>query len=499
MRLQRHHPTHSPTHKPKQHQDELFHERQTRAYCQGRFEEWDPKITTPPGLYVVGAAVLRAVDVVRRLVWGAGTPSVCVGTSPVLVYLRPVSALFNLGSFALLHAIFQHVQLLSNGEALAQALCLGLYPVVFFFGFLYYTDAASLCCVLGMYYLARRERHVGAAAVGVVSLLFRQTNVAWVAFVLGTSIVADLQRALTKKDYYYQSQGSQNAKDPHPSTPINKKQQLPDPSETLSASLLVRFVHYLVQNAPTLLRRFWPYVFPLLGFGSFLAWNGGRVVLGDVGHHTPTLHMAQLAYYLLLTALVHRPLLLLPGYREPTEGDKESALAGFWRWLKAGAGTGLGLLPGVFLLTLLGLVLHRFTLSHPFLLADNRHYTFYVWQRVFQRYPFVNLFLMPVYALAGWWLATRVYQGSGGSTRSNSLTVLVLGVAVALVLLPAHLLEPRYFTLPLLMTLLEMPPRSHTALLLTGLLFVGVNAATLFVFLYRPFVWGDGSVARFMW
>jgi alpha-1,2-glucosyltransferase len=153
----------------------------------------------------------------------------------------------------------------------------------------------------------------------------------------------------------------------------------------------------------------------------------------------------------------------------------------------------------MFILALAGLVLHRFTLSHPFLLADNRHYVFYLWRRVFQRYPFANLFLTPLYALAGWWLTTRVYQGSGASRRSSSLTVLVVGVAVALVLVPAHLLEPRYFTLPLVMTLLEAPPRSHTSLLLSTVLFVFIDALTVYVFLYRPFLWGDGSVARFMW
>ena len=436
--------------------------------------------------------------------------------------------MFNLGSFALLHAIFHRVQRLSNGEALAQALSLILYPVVFFFGFLYYTDAASLCCVLGMYYLARREKHVSAAVVGGVSLLFRQTNVAWVCFVLGTSIVGDLQQAFLKKDYYYQSTPlAVNGANGHPTAgsagatctastaaytyntgtgtgsqflaPSSNKKQLPDPSEPLSLSLLLRFAFYLLKSLPATLRRFWPYLLPLLSFAGFLAWNGGRVVLGDVGHHTPTLHVAQFAYFLLLTALLHRPLLLLPGYSEPAEGDKSSALQGFRRWLKQGAGTGGGLLPGLFVLTLAGLVLHRFTLSHPFLLSDNRHYTFYVWQRVFGRYQFVNLLLTPVYALGGWWLATRVYQGSGASSRSSSLTVLVLGMAVALVLLPAHLLEPRYFTLPVVMTLLEAPPRSHMSLCLTGVGFVCVNLVTLYVFLCRPFTWSDGSVARFMW
>jgi hypothetical protein len=33
-------------------QDEVFHVRQAQIYCCGNFRTWDPKITTPPGLYV---------------------------------------------------------------------------------------------------------------------------------------------------------------------------------------------------------------------------------------------------------------------------------------------------------------------------------------------------------------------------------------------------------------------------------------------------------------
>ena len=29
--------------------------------------------------------------------------------------------------------------------------------------------------------------------------------------------------------------------------------------------------------------------------------------------------------------------------------------------------------------------------------------------------------------------------------------------------------------------------------------YLAVNLATLYVFLYRPFAWADGSTARFMW
>ena len=41
--------------------DEIFHVRQTQRYCAGELRSWDPKITTPPGLYLLGAPWALAV------------------------------------------------------------------------------------------------------------------------------------------------------------------------------------------------------------------------------------------------------------------------------------------------------------------------------------------------------------------------------------------------------------------------------------------------------
>ena len=47
-------PQHSPLCSPLQ--DEPFHVPQTQRWCAGRWREWDPKITTFPGLYFFGVA-----------------------------------------------------------------------------------------------------------------------------------------------------------------------------------------------------------------------------------------------------------------------------------------------------------------------------------------------------------------------------------------------------------------------------------------------------------
>jgi hypothetical protein len=43
-------------------QDEPFHVKQTRQYCAGNWADWDPKITTFPGLYVVAVAYARLLQ-----------------------------------------------------------------------------------------------------------------------------------------------------------------------------------------------------------------------------------------------------------------------------------------------------------------------------------------------------------------------------------------------------------------------------------------------------
>ena len=48
-------------------QDEIFHVPQTQRYCAGNWAEWDQKITTFPGLYLLGVVFGRAAGALARL------------------------------------------------------------------------------------------------------------------------------------------------------------------------------------------------------------------------------------------------------------------------------------------------------------------------------------------------------------------------------------------------------------------------------------------------
>ena len=63
-----------------------------------------------------------------------------------------------------------------------------------------------------------------------------------------------------------------------------------------------------------------------------------------------------------------------------------------------------------------------FSIHHPFLLADNRHYTFYVWRRVFMLHPIVPYLLIPGYIACTWAWYIRIGKNP---VRSVVLSLIV--------------------------------------------------------------------------
>ena len=141
------------------------------------------------------------------------------------------------------------------------------------------------------------------------------------------------------------------------------------------------------------------------------------------------------------------------------------------------------------------------TLIHPFTLADNRHYMFYVFRYSILRAWWVRYALVPIYVLCGWlcWAALRGNRAPSPQDRapewirspfitlkeaqgkSNprapapsipdwqlapsqprmdpppTSTALILLLATALSLMTAPLVEPRYFILPWMFWRLHVP------------------------------------------
>ncbi|KAJ2821831.1 glucosyltransferase, partial [Coemansia erecta] len=241
--------------------DEIFHVPQAQRYCKGAFGEWDPKLTTPPGLYVA-SLVLRA--------WGACT----------LQRLRLVNWALGLGLFWTIFGLIRRLHSARPAHAAACALTFSLLPTAFFFNHLYYTDTASLLCVLLAYLLSVRAQHAAASMVGFASLWMRQTNVVWVALIGATAVERWLRaRGIVQAD---------------------------------SVSQLVVQLCRWAQNPRgwrECTRMLAPYALVVLVFVAFVVANGG-IVLGDKAHHQAGIHVPQMLYFYAFMCAMAAPTVL---------------------------------------------------------------------------------------------------------------------------------------------------------------------------------------------
>ncbi|KAL2355559.1 alpha-1,2 glucosyltransferase-like protein alg10 [Cryomyces antarcticus] len=567
---------------PDPYLDEVFHIRQAQTYCAGDFARWDPKITTPPGLYILSYAVfkvtgrcstfdLRALNLFLMLGVYLVTLLISTGQSSSMQQQVESRAISRIKRD---HRPSQHSRLQATLYQGHTALNVALFPPLFFFSALYYTDVASTLLVLLSYYHFIKSYHDGGPGLvsnvltvlyGTTSLLFRQTNIFWVAlFPAGLAVIGALkdmtmkQRELGGVKSNALSEVLRTSWEDSVVYDIPVRNAYVEDYMKVALSLAVT----TVRNVQTVFRVLVPYLTILGIFGAFVLWNGG-VVLGDKSNHIATLHLPQMLYLWPYVTFFSFPLIypyFLQGFialiaGTPTARSLEFLLV-FSRnrvlpRFHVAAGFFLAALP----------VIRFNTIVHPFTLADNRHYMFYVF-RLLNRYPVTKYLAAPVYFVCGW----AIVQSLGGPLRqmfsAENLTsassqfkanrgermlsrpsegesckvsfVVVWLATTALTLVTAPLVEPRYFILPWLMWRLNVPSPASSSLpenngesgasasqtskgwadiksvlwskhdhrlWLETAWFLIVNAVTGHVFLYRTFEWPQepGRVQRFMW
>ncbi|XP_078678055.1 dol-P-Glc:Glc(2)Man(9)GlcNAc(2)-PP-Dol alpha-1,2-glucosyltransferase-like [Branchiostoma floridae x Branchiostoma belcheri] len=431
--------------RPTPYMDEIFHIPQAQKYCQGKFTEWDPMITTLPGLY------LASVGLLKPAVLLAG---VKVGVACSTLLLRATNVLFAVGNVYLLWAILRKIHGQTTDPLLQclNAVTLASLPVLYFFTFLYYTDPGSTFFTLFMYLLCCHGNHVLAAMMGFMAVMFRQTNIVWIVFCAGVTAVNLVER---------------------------KHQPKQDPNVLVTLYNSIRTVlQYLatVSHFAKVTLALLPYAMQVVVFGVFVYANEG-IVVGDRTSHEACLHFPQLFYFFSFSFVFSFPhVLSLSQVSQFLKYDKKK----------------MALL--LFLLVLSYVLVDRFTYVHPYLLADNRHYTFYVWQRVFQRHPLAKYVVLPGYVYCGWSMFHQL-----GKTRSP-LWQLVFFVCVLVATVPQKLLEFRYFIVPYLLYRVHVQVTCYYRLLAELLLYTTINAVTIYLFVEKPFLWPDSSEHQhFMW
>ncbi|KAF7694058.1 dol-P-Glc:Glc(2)Man(9)GlcNAc(2)-PP-Dol alpha-1,2-glucosyltransferase [Silurus meridionalis] len=437
--------------------DEIFHVPQAQKYCEGKFTEWDPMITTLPGLY------LLTVGVIKPVVWLMGLTGTAVCSTAML---RFINVLFNCGNLYVLYLLICKIhpkdKSRATGRRVLSALALSSFPVLYFFTFLYYTDAGSTFFTLFAYLMCLYRCHKAAALLGICAILFRQTNIIWVAFCAGTVVAQKLDEAWRVEQ--------------------SKKRDEKSTSQiSLQFSSVIRLVHFLLRyltspiNIKNIILATWPYGVVALGFVAFVVLNDG-IVVGDRTSHKACLNFPQLFYFFSFTLIFSLPISLC--YHR---------LIRFLQTLRRH--------PFLFLLiTALSLLLvWKFTFVHQYLLADNRHFPFYVWKRIVQKHELVRFLLIPAYLFAAWNFMDTL--------NSKSLFwIVAFCMCLVAATVPQKLLEFRYFILPYLLYRVHVPLSSLPRLMLEFALYSTVNAATIYIFIQKTFQWPDSpAVQRFMW
>lgn len=442
--------------------DEVFHIPQARNYCEGNLLQWDPKITTLPGLYVVSVTYLKVVG------WIIGLELCNVRG------LRVFNVFLCLANFIVIYRLQRQISTLGRWcdgrkcladeckwRDLATALNMSLFPILYYFSFFYYTEQLSVLTVLLTYSLSLSQLSKESAIMGVISILVRQTNVIWIGFILLIKLFSLLQRDMVavgkyvnvlKDEEFFQMVAALTY---HPLYSWWKRRQ---DFNTLLYSYIIKMRHYLAVCVVFLL---------------FVLINGG-IVVGDKSAHVPVPHLSQILYFILFTSAFCLPYFII-------------LASSFMTWLRQ------HYITAVVFVVMSAIVVHYYTFVHPYLLADNRHYVFYIWKLLYERNPMIKYFLIPVYLYGGYCLTYFL------DTHSFAYKLSYL-ICIFLLLVPQKLLEFRYFILPFLIFRLNVYPKYRWQLWLEFFMYAIINLSTFHLFMTREIYWDDiTEVQRLMW
>lgn len=423
---------------PHHYVDEKFHIPQTIKFCEGKFNEWDPKITTLPGLYLFSWLVLSPLK------W-------CTTFNLRLVNLSLTFLNFYI-TYKLIKELQKHRRRRNRPEYIPfdylTAYNITLFPPLFFWFFLYYTDIFSMTMVLLMLLFYAKQRNFLAAIFGASAILIRQTNVVWVGLIAMESGLNTIEKTL--KDI--------NSTDSWNLFPyIRKFFRILRSQAKLGIGNLIKFLFNFF--LPIL-----PYSVVILAFLIFVYRNEG-IVVGDKTAHTPVVHLTQVLYCVVFISGFAWPY-VVPHLKE------------FGNFVKS------NLLLTTFFFGSIVAIIHYNTLVHPYLIADNRHFTFYLWKNIINRNTYSKYLLAPIYLFG-------IYAFLKCIKNLRLLSKLIYIICICTVLIPQLLLEPRYFIVPYILfrlTQVEPQPWQLAAETITTNV---INVLQFFIFYHKAFYWED--------
>lgn len=434
--------------------------------------QWNPKITTPPGLYLTTLGFLKPFS--ELYAFGEeDAAKICP-----MYMLRFINVLFAAANCYIMYLIicgnsYANVSSsngnnssnghLSNGSKssapqvmltsetrvnrLMSSLQLATFPPLFFFSFFYYTDPGSLFFVLIMYYYHMSRHEWLASLFGLISLLYRQTNIIWCLFLASYTSLKIIQKY---SDKIFVAKKKSN-----------------------------RIKSFVTIVAPQIVITCAGYLLLGLMFSIFLIINRG-IVLGDRKSHEAVFHGTQVLYFLFFSFWFGFPWIM--------------TAANFKRFLSYASSNKMKMIS---LASLMSVIISKTSHVHQYLISDNRHYTFYVWRRVLNRNSAMPYLLIPMYIYTGFTMISLI------SKQRDIIWKMLFVSSIFLNLIPQKLLEFRYFLTPFIIWRLNINSTNSTHRQLLAEFFMNtiINGVTLYIFLYKTFKWKHDmtDVQRFMW
>lgn len=340
--------------------------------------------------------------------------------------------------------------------------------MLYFFNFLYYTDAGSTFFVLFMYLLHLHDNKFLASIVGLIAVMFRQTNIIWTVFVAGLTARKKLIDWIKLEDSnQYQRRSKEDLQNNDDNVAISKIFKIVINSLRKDMKIFYLIIDILIAS--------FFYIITILIFLGFVYINEG-IVVGDRSHHTACLNFPQIFYFISFTCVFAFPYIITP-----------SRIMSFIKslishYIKA------------FVIVLISLLLiHYFTYVHVYTLSDNRHFTFYVWSKIYNRHYLIKYLMTPLYMYSYWSCLSLL-------GHKDDIWKIIFGICIVAATVPQKLLEFRYFILPYIIFRLNIKEGSWLQLSTEMLLSIFINCTAVYLFVNKPFKWENSmELQRFMW
>ncbi|XP_047960649.1 dol-P-Glc:Glc(2)Man(9)GlcNAc(2)-PP-Dol alpha-1,2-glucosyltransferase isoform X4 [Salvia hispanica] len=348
-----------------------------------------------------------------------------------------------------------------------------------------------------------KKKYICSSLLGAVSVLVRQTNIIWLLFVACTGVIEFAQSHLKDReeeiDKVKTAMQNDDFSDVHKGVSVISKLRKRRVNngmrnqKNLAVETLNPMVHSsgLLDEIYSIVLVSWnhlleisvllsPFLMVFAAFIAFVCWNGS-IVLGAKDAHTVSPHFSQFLYYGVVSSLFTFPVHFSFGQASTLSHQLlKNRLLGFFQ--------------GFMALALAFLSVKFFSIAHPYLLADNRHYPFYLWRKVINRHWSTKYLMIPFYIYSWFSIVCNLAK------NQKKLWVLVYVLACAATLIPTPLIEFRYYTIPFFFMVLHSDIIDNMSWLLLGFLYLCINFFTMYMFLFRPFSWAhEAGTQRFIW